>query len=174
MNILAEDFRSYRWPLIRQGYWATLIHRFGSLAHGVRNPVVRIPIRALHILMIKFSEIFYGIYIGPNVRLGRRVVIEHFGAIIIHSEVKIGDDVRIRQNVTIGNKHADTPRDVPVIGNRVDIGAGAKILGKIVIGDGATIGANAVVIKDVPAGAVAVGVPARIIPAKPVRKSARV
>lgn len=166
MNILIEDFKCYPRPLLAQGYYATLFHRFGALAQPIRNRTLRIPIRILHFILIKFSEVFFGIYIGPNVKLGRGVVIEHFGAIIIHSEVRIGDRVRIRQNVTIGNKSAAAPLDVPIIGNDVDIGAGAKILGKIVIGDGVRIGANAVVINDVPHGATAVGVPARILLAK--------
>jgi serine O-acetyltransferase len=64
--------------------------------------------------------------------------------------------------VTIGNRNVEAPEDAPVIGDNCNIGAGAKILGKVVIGDGASIGANAVVIKDVPANAIAVGVPAVI------------
>lgn len=75
----------------------------------------------------------------------------------------IGDDVIIRQGVTIGLRRAGV-RGAPRIGNRVDIGAGAKILGSIVIGDDVVIGANAVVLKDVPPEFIAVGIPARILP----------
>jgi serine O-acetyltransferase len=74
----------------------------------------------------------------------------------------IGDNVIIRQGVTIGNRLVEAPEDAPIIGNNCNIGAGAKILGNVVIGDGASIGANAVVIKDVPANAIAVGIPAVI------------
>jgi serine O-acetyltransferase len=122
--------------------------------------VLRVPVRAVHLLTIKLSEIFLGISIGSNVKLGERFIIEHFSGIIIHSEVSIGNDVRIRQGVTIGNKSARNPLAVPIIGDRVDIGAGAKILGDIFVGDDSVIGANAVVIRDVPPGATAVGVPA--------------
>ena len=76
----------------------------------------------------------------------------------------IGDDVVIRQNTTFGiAQHATGLRDWPVIGDGVDIGVGAAILGRVDVGRGAKIGANAVVLKDIPAGAVAVGVPARIV-----------
>lgn len=160
---IKSDFRAYRRPLLAQGFYACLIHRYGTMARKIRFAPIRLPAKALHLLMIKFSEIFFGIYIGPNAAIGRGFVIEHFGCIIIHSETRIGDDCRIRQGVTIGNKSAELPNAVPQLGNRVDVGAGAKILGPITIGDDAVIGANAVVVKDVPAGATAVGIPARIL-----------
>ena len=81
--------------------------------------------------------------------------------IVIHRRVVIGDNCEIAQHVTIGGRSGHA--DVPVIGNQVFIGAGAKVLGPIRIGDGAIIGANAVVLKDVPPLAVVAGVPARII-----------
>jgi serine acetyltransferase len=85
--------------------------------------------------------------------------------IIVSGDTVIGDDCILRNGVTIGMKKIGEPGS-PVIGNRVEIGAGAKILGKIHIGDDAQIGANAVVIRDVPAGHIAVGIPARNIPRK--------
>jgi serine O-acetyltransferase len=78
----------------------------------------------------------------------------------------IGDESIIRQGVTLGNKTLDRPLDAPTLGKRVNVGAGAKILGAVSIGDGASIGANAVVLDDVPAGAVAVGIPAKVLPNK--------
>jgi serine O-acetyltransferase len=160
---IKSDFKAYKRPLLAQGFYATLIHRYGTSARKIRFAPVRLPAKALHMLLIKFSEIFYGIYIGPNAAIGKGFVIEHFGGVIIHSDTRIGDNVRIRQGVTIGNKSAEQPNAVPHLGNRVDVGAGAKILGPITIGDDAVIGANAVVVKDVPAGATAVGIPARIL-----------
>jgi serine O-acetyltransferase len=74
----------------------------------------------------------------------------------------IGDECIIRQGCTLGNRDLDRPDDAPILGQRVNVGAGAKILGAVKIGDGAAIGANAVVLADVPEGAVAVGIPARI------------
>ncbi|WP_235919012.1 serine O-acetyltransferase [Aureimonas psammosilenae] len=159
---LGEDYRTYREGLLAQGFWALQIHRFGMARKRVPWRIVRYPWAALHVVLSKVSQILFGIYIGPNAVVGRRFTIEHFGGIIIHSKVTIGDDVTVRQGVTIGNRHLDRPNDVPVIGNRVNVGAGAKVLGGIVIGDDVSIGANAVVLKDVPSGCVAIGVPAVI------------
>ena len=158
---LRQDFRAYKRPLLCQGFWAVTFHRYGSAVRDIPYPF-RLPLRMIHWLLIKTSEVFFGIYIGPNAVIGKRFVIEHFGCIIIHPETRIGDDCRIRQGVTIGNRSANEPLAVPVLGNGVDVGAGAKILGPITIGDGAVIGANAVVIRDVPAVALALGVPAKI------------
>lgn len=156
-----EDLRCYREGLLAQGFWALQFHRFGASKHRFKSfkPMYYL-IAIIHKLLIKFSEVFFGISIGSNARIGKGVIIEHFGNIIIHSNVVIGDNVVIRQGVTIGNRYLEAPDDAPVIGDRCNIGAGAKILGKVVIGDDASIGANAVVIKDVPASAVAVGIPA--------------
>ena len=110
----------------------------------------------------------FGISIGVTAKIGRRLVIEHFGCIIVHGHATLGDDVIIRQGVTIGNKRLDAPFDAPIIGNRVNVGAGAKILGAIQIGDDVDIGANAVVTKSVPPNSIAAGVPA-VIRAKAVK-----
>ena len=95
--------------------------------------------------------------------IGRNFVIDHFGGIVVSGYAKFGDDCRIRNGVVVGLKRVDDPC-APVIGNNVDIGAGAKVLGRIHIGDNVIIGANAVVISDVPANSIAVGVPAVIKP----------
>ena len=91
--------------------------------------------------------------------------IDHFGGIVISGDVVFGDDCVIRNGVTVGLRHTGQ-RGAPVIGNRADIGAGAKVLGSIHIGDDVAIGANAVVITDVPSNSIAVGVPAKIRPRK--------
>jgi serine O-acetyltransferase len=87
-------------------------------------------------------------------------MLPHPNGVVIHGEARIGDDCMIMQQVTVGMIDEG---EVPVIGNRVYIGAGAKIIGKLIVGDGARIGANAVVVNDVPSNATAVGIPARII-----------
>lgn len=162
-KILFEDFRSYRRAFLSQGYWALLVHRFGAFSRSANIPLLTFLLKVCHVVLTKLCEIFFGIYIGAHVKIGRRFVIEHFGCIIIHSNAVIGDDVIVRQGVTIGNRVLDRPLDAPVIGHRVNIGAGAKLLGKIVIGNDVDIGANAVVITDVPDNCIAVGVPARVI-----------
>jgi serine O-acetyltransferase len=105
----------------------------------------------------------YGIELPFSAKLGRRVVIEHQGAIVIHGSSVIGDDCIIRQGVTLGNRTLSAPFDAPVLGKKVNVGAGAKLLGLVRVGDGANIGANSVVLRDVPAGRTAIGVPARVL-----------
>lgn len=98
--------------------------------------------------------------IEPRATLGRRLMLPHPNGVVIHEDAVIGDDCMIMQQVTIGMIGTG---EVPTIGNRVYIGAGAKIIGKITVGDDARIGANAVVTTDVPPFCTAVGVPARIL-----------
>ncbi|ARV20389.1 Serine acetyltransferase [Curvibacter sp. AEP1-3] len=158
-----EDLRAAREGVLSLGFWALQVYRFGHLRYRFQSKLVRYPLGALHIVLSKVAEMLCGVTIGVSAKIGRRLVIEHSGAIVVHGNAVLGDDCIIRQGVTIGNRYMDKPLDAPVIGQRVNIGAGAKILGAVHIGDDAEIGANAVVLKDVPAGAVAVGVPARII-----------
>ena len=99
--------------------------------------------------------------VGTNIGGGLRF--HHYSCIIIAQTSKIGRNVSIHQGVTIGRVFSGEKAGVPIIGNNVVIFAGAKILGKVYVGDNAVIGANAVVTKDIPANAVAVGVPAKII-----------
>jgi len=158
-----EDLRVAQEGALSLGFWALQVYRLGHLRYRFQSRLVRFPLAAVHLVLAKLAEMMCGVTIGVSARIGRRLVIEHSGAIVVHGHAVIGDDCTIRQGVTIGNRRLDRPLDAPHIGNRVNIGAGAKILGAVHIGDDAEIGANAVVITDVPAGALAVGVPARII-----------
>lgn len=160
-RIVLEDFKSQREGFFSQGAWALLIYRFSHLRMGVRFRLVRMPWWLLNVILQKISEWIFGICIPESVVMGRRVRIEHFGPIVIHGAAKIGNDCLLRQGITIGNKGDKDPYGAPTIGAGVEIGAGAVLLGRIVVGDKAVIGANAVVTKDVPPGAVMVGVPAR-------------
>ena len=108
----------------------------------------------------RFWTVVTGAEIPLNAQIGGGLLIPHPNGIVIHSGAVIGPNCLIFQQVTIGSGKGG----LPTIGGHVDIGAGAKVLGGIIIGDHARIGANAVVITDVPAGATAVGIPARIIP----------
>ena len=158
-----EDLRADREGLISLGFWALQVYRFGHLRYRFSSKLVRYPLGVLHILFAKLAEIVCGVTIGVSASIGRRLIIEHSGSIVIHGNSVIGDDCIIRQGVTIGNKRMDDPFGAPVLGNRVNVGAGAKILGRVHIGNDVEIGANAVVICDVPDGAIAVGIPARIV-----------
>ena len=162
MKQFLEDLSVYREGLLAQGFWALQVYRFGHARYQYQSPFIRWPWAITHTILSKLCELFFGIFIGPKAKIGQRFVIEHFGCIIIHGNTVIGDDCTIRQGVTIGNRHMNTPLEAPVLGSRVHVGAGAKLLGNIQIGDDVDIGANAVVIKDVPTHHIAVGVPATI------------
>ncbi|MFH1245698.1 MAG: serine O-acetyltransferase [Candidatus Omnitrophota bacterium] len=115
----------------------------------------------MRVFIQRFTEIFTGISIPPTVVIGKGLMIEHFGGIVINSNTKIGDYCTISHCVTIGNKKPGGKS--PVLGNNVYICVGAKVLGDIYIGENSIIGANAVALESVPANSVAAGVPARVI-----------
>jgi serine O-acetyltransferase len=162
---IREDVKMHGGNWSSQGLWVMLPYRFGCWRYKVKPTLLRKPLSLAYRVMKTLSQILTGIDLPCEVQIGRRFRIDHFGGIIISGDAVIGDDVVIRNGVTIGLKRRDDPGS-PIIGNRVDIGAGAKVLGKIRIGDDVMIGANAVVITDVPANSIAVGIPARIIPRK--------
>lgn len=164
--LVREDFATHENNLGTQGFWALFWHRFGNWRMSVKTRVLRIPLTVIYRVMAKFSEIFGGISIPYTVIVGRRVKLEHFGGMVLVAD-RIGDDCVIRQNTTFGIARKTELQSRPTIGNRVDIGVGAVIVGQITIGDDAIIAANAVVAKDVPAGAVVGGVPAQIIKETP-------
>ena len=162
---LREDWHTYDRQLSRQGLWAMAVYRFGRWRYGIGPRWLRLPFSFLYKFLQKVVEIVAGIELPCEATLGRRCRIDHFGGIVISGDATFGDDCIIRNGVTVGLRNTGQ-RGAPVIGNRVDIGAGAKILGSIHVGDDVVIGANAVVIRDVPANSIAVGIPARVLPRK--------
>jgi serine O-acetyltransferase len=106
-----------------------------------------------------------GIELPCEVKVGKNFVIDHFGGIVVSGYASFGDNCRIRNGVVVGLRRVDEPC-APQLGNNVDIGAGAKLLGNIRIGNNVAIGANAVVLCDVPDDHVAFGVPAVVKPRK--------
>ncbi len=103
-----------------------------------------------------------GIEIHPGATIGRRFFIDHGMGVVIGETAEVGDDVMIYHDVTLGGRSLARTKRHPTIGDGVVIGAGARVLGPVVVGAGAQIGANAVVVRDVPAGAVVVGVPGQV------------
>ncbi len=144
--------------------WAIVTYRFGAWLRGLPRGPIRWSAFQLYFVLAKTVEVLSGISIGLGAELGEAVHLVHSGNIKIHGEAKIGDGTSIMHDVTIG-MNMGRP-GVPRIGQDVLVGVGAKLLGGIEIGDGATIAPNSLVITDVPAGAIAMGVPARIMPAK--------
>lgn len=161
-SLVMEDFFTHKRDILAQGFWALFWHRFGNWRMGVRPRLLRLPLSFVYKVMFKMCEWTCGIMLPYTVRIGRRVRIDHFGGMVLVAQA-IGNDVTIRQNTTFGIAGVEALGDRPVIGNGVDIGAGAVIIGAVYVGDHSIIGANAVVTKPVAAGAVMGGVPARLI-----------
>jgi serine O-acetyltransferase len=160
---IKEDWIAHKRDWTKPGFRAVAVHRFGVWRMKIKPKLLRVPFSVLYKMMYRKVRNTYGIEIPYTVQLGRRVIVEHQSAIVVSGYSTIGDDSIIRQAVTLGNRYLERPHDAPKLGKRVNVGAGAKIFGDVSIGDGASIGANAVVLKDVPAGATAVGIPAKII-----------
>ncbi|MGV4328672.1 serine O-acetyltransferase EpsC [Trueperella pyogenes] len=129
------------------------------LAHAMweKSDRLRLPAR----ILTQTARALTGIEIHPGARLGRRLFIDHGMGVVIGETAEVGEDVIIFHGTTLGGTSMHPGKRHPTVGNRVTIGSGAKVLGPIEIGDDATIGANAVVVKDVPAHNVAVGIPAK-------------
>jgi serine O-acetyltransferase len=149
--------------LVSQGFFAILVYRIFRWFYE-RG----IPTQPFRFLAERLVEITTGISIPVEAQIGKGLRIHHFGGIILHPEVVIGDYCTLYHDVTLGDRGGWG--SAPRIGNNVLIGAGAKVLGDIEIGDGSMIGANAVVLTSVPPGSIAVGVPAVC---KPIRSSIR-
>lgn len=160
-----EDLKTHDNLLLEQGFWALAVHRFGNWRMDIRPRFIRFPFSVLYNFLFRWVEWTCGISLPYTVPVGRRVRLWHHGGMILHAR-SIGDDCNIRHCTTFGVSHTNLNESIPTIGNAVDIGAGACVLGDVVIGDGAVIGANAVVLIDVPPQGVAVGVPARLIRSK--------
>src|SRR5947209_4584024 len=146
------------------GLHAVLVHKF---SHALYNRRWFVAARfASHI-----GRFLTGIEIHPGARLGKRLFIDHGLGVVIGETAEIGDDVLLYQGVTIGGTGSQGGKRHPTLGDRVVVGAGAKVLGNIVLGDSVKVGAGSVVVHSVPAGATVVGIPGRVI--KGDRKSTR-
>jgi serine O-acetyltransferase len=148
-----------RWEVLTcyPGLHALTWHRW------VTHPLWRWNWRWLARWLSHWSRWLTGIEIHPGASIGRRVFIDHGMGVVIGETAEVGDDCTLYHGVTLGGVKWDRVKRHPTLGRRVVVGAGAKILGPILVGDGAKIGSNAVVVRDVPAGATAVGIPARIV-----------
>lgn len=118
-------------------------------------------------IIAQVSRSLTGIEIHPGATVGRRLFIDHGTGTVVGETAEIGDDVLMYQGVTLGGRALNKTKRHPTIGNRVMLGAGATILGPILVGDDSAVGANAVVVGDVPAQSVAVGIPAVARPKDP-------
>jgi len=133
------------------------------VAHRLTHRLWQMKLRWLARFLSHIARWFTGIEIHPGATIGRRFFIDHGMGVVIGETAEIGDDVTLYHGVTLGGTSWKEGKRHPTLGNGVVVGAGAKILGPIHVGTNAKIGSNAVVVKQVPAGATAVGIPARIL-----------
>lgn len=133
------------------------------IAHRLTHWLWRAGLKWLARFLSHFARWFTGIEIHPGATIGRRFFIDHGMGVVIGETAEIGDDVTLYHGVTLGGTSWKEGKRHPTLGDGVVVGAGAKILGPIHVGAGSKIGSNAVVVKDVPPGATAAGIPARIL-----------
>lgn len=162
LDKIRSDWHTHDHDWSRHGFWALVVYRFGNWRYTLKPRFVRMPFSFLYKLLKFAADSFCGIELPCEAVIGDGFCIEHTGGIVVSGDAVFGKDCVIRNGVTVGLRHRHQ-RGSPVIGDRVDIGAGAKLLGPIRIGNDVAIGANAVVLCDVPDGCIAVGIPARVI-----------
>lgn len=149
-----------RWQ--NRGLWAMAIYRFGRWVSSLRPSPFKLILDKAYGLISVFGPILTGVALDRETQVGKQLHIVHPGMVLIHPKTVIGDRVGLMHGVTLGT--SPTSPGTPTIGNDVFIGAYATILGGVKIGDGAKIAANSLIICDVPAGATAIGVPAKVYP----------
>ena len=142
--------------LLYPGVHATIYHRIAHFFY-------RHDLRFIARFVSQWSRFWTGIEIHPGAKIGRRFVIDHGMGIVIGETAEIGDDCLLYHGVTLGGTDKDQGKRHPTLGNNVMVSTGAKVLGPFKVGDGARIAANAVVLREVPENATAVGVPARVV-----------
>ena len=148
-----------------QSLWAIWVYRFGRRVDQRPNGIGKRFSLAVYWFMFRIVETLFGISLPKSCVIGKGLRIWHFGGVFIHAQAVIGENCTLRQGVTIGNRQNDGP--APILGDNVELGAYAQVLGGVRIGSGCKIGAMTLVIVDMPHGSTAVGPPAQIILADP-------
>lgn len=162
---LREDLRVHKGDPTTPGFQALVVYRLGRWGLDQRNPLIGRIVGFSYQVLHRVVRNLYGVELHRTSTIGRRVQFAHQGGIAIGRYATIGDDCLIRHGVTVGNASYTSREGWPVLGDRVSVGVGAVIFGRVHIGDDARIGPNAVVMQDVPAGSTAFVPPARV--AKP-------
>ena len=156
---LANDPAANGWlevVLAYPGFHALVLHRLVHALHRAKVPVVPRVLSAV-------SRFWTGVEIDPGATIGKGVFIDHGSGVVIGGTAEVGDGCTIYQGVTLGGTSLARTKRHPTLGRNVSVGSGAAILGAIFVGDGARIGANSVVVKDVPPNATVVGIPGRVV-----------
>lgn len=160
--LIKEEWAFYGKDWSQPGFRAMVVYRFGVWRSKLRWRAIRAPLWLVYKALHRYVRNHYGIEIPFKSKIGRRFRIRHQHGITIHDRAVVGDDCMIRHGVTIGGLN-DPERGYPVLGDRVEVGVGAVIVGGIKVGDDVKIGPNTVVMMDVPSGARVFGNPARVI-----------
>ena len=164
---LIEDIRAYQRndPAARSAMEILLLYNglHATIDYRIAHWLLRHHCRFLARAVSQWSKLWTGIEIHPGARIGKRLVIDHGTGIVIGETAEIGDDCLLYQGVTLGGTGKDVGKRHPTLGNNVMVGAGAKVLGPIHIGNNARIAANAVVLREVPDNATVVGVPGHVV-----------
>jgi serine O-acetyltransferase len=160
IDLLREDFATHDRDWLAPGFWAVAWHRVGNWRMG-RPKWLRAPLTFVYRAGHHGVIALWGIDLPYNVKIGRRLRLGHHGCVLLGAR-EIGDDVVIQHAVTIGLRHRGT-RAFPIIGNRVEIGAGACIVGGVSVGDDCYIGPNTVIVSNVKAGSSVLGIPPRAL-----------
>ena len=167
INTIIEDIKTIREKDAAAKSTAEVIFLYQGfhvlLAHRVAHKLLKWGIPFIPRLISQIARFLTGIEIHPGATIGKRFFIDHGMGVVIGETTIIGDDVLIYQGVTLGGTGKDKGKRHPTLGNFVTVGAGAKILGNIEIGENSTIGAGSVVIKNVPDNCTVVGIPGRIV-----------
>lgn len=164
-STLREDLRTARVndPAARNSVEVFMLYSGLHAVWGYRvaHRLWRWHLKFLARMISQLTRFFTGIEIHPGATIGRRFFIDHGMGVVIGETAVVGDDVMLYHNVTLGGTEIHGEKRHPTVGHRVRIGAGAKILGDITIGDDSVVGANAVVVKSAPANSRLVGIPAK-------------
>ena len=159
-QLIREDLRTHGGNPFEQGFWALAVHRFGNWRMDLPK-IFRAPCTLIYLVLEKMVQVFAGIALPYVVKVGRRVRIWHFGGMILGARY-IGNDVHIRQNVSMGVAQTWNLQ-APIIEDGVHFGAGAAVLGQVLVGREVRIAANSLVISDVCDHATVIGIPARVL-----------
>ena len=162
LALIKEDFQTYNRSLRSPGFWAIAVHRFGNVRMEIRSRWLRAPVTLVYWIAFNAVLAAFGIELPYNARIGRRFYMGHHGGVHMGARA-VGDDACIHHTVTIGLARRSERGSAPVIGNRVELGPGACVIGDIQVGDDCYIGANTVLGFSIPSGTTVLGVPARAV-----------
>lgn len=160
-----ERYGLHRVFMKEQSIWAIWLYRWGQRLDLRQDGLIKTMLTALYWPMFRFIETITGVSLPKSATIGAGLRIWHFGGVFVHPNAVLGKNCTLRHGVTIGNRHEGGP--VPVVGDNVEFGAYAQVIGGVRIGNNCRIGIMAVVLSDVPDGATVVGSPARIVTSRP-------